>query len=141
MGRHADQSLWDMAMGILRCLRRMPLWVQIWMALVLIPTNLGGLFFLGEPYAAVILILANVAMLIVAVMIVAQNGTSKIMSAPHVVCRVALLALLAALLSGGIDASAGYVSYLWVLMAVNALALGFDSYATWCWLCGDREIV
>lgn len=132
MLRQGARGLWDMATGILRSLRRMPLWVQIWMALILIPTNFGALFFLGEPYAVTVLILANAAMVIVAGMIVVQGGTSKIVSAPHVVCRVALLALLAVLLTGGIEASAGYAHYLWVLMAVNTVALGLDGYATWC---------
>ena len=43
---------------IFQSFRRLPLWVQIWMVLILIPINLTSLFFLDQPMGSWIAALA-----------------------------------------------------------------------------------
>ncbi|NNK79095.1 MAG: hypothetical protein HKP40_10325 [Litoreibacter sp.] len=141
MAKTLAARLWKHPLEIIRCLRRMPLWVQIWMAAVLIPVNLASIFFLGEPHALAIFVLANAAMLVVAVVIVRLRGTTRLMSAPHVVCRVLLISFVSVIFARGLEASDTYVSYLWLLMMVNAVALAMDGYAVSRWLAGERNVI
>ena len=134
-------KFWNDQVETIRCLRRMPLWVQIWMAAILIPVNLGGFLFLREPYAIPIIILANTGMLIVGLMIPKFGGTTKLMSAPHVIRRILLIGFLVLILSGGLAASPTYIFYLWLLLVVNAVGLALDSYAVVCWFRGERQVI
>lgn len=133
----AFREFWADQMTIMRSLRRMPVWVQVWMA-VLIPVNLGGLLFLDQPFAIPILIVANAAMLIVALMIPRVSGTTRLISAPHVVCRVLLISLVVHALGGGYELGEAYATYLWILLAMNVIGLALDGYSFWLWLRGDR---
>jgi hypothetical protein len=118
----------------------MPLWVLVWTGLILIPVNLGGLFFLSEPFAWPILILANIGMVIAGVIGLFEQGASRAMSLPHVIIRTTLVFFLPTLLAGNFGIEGSYRSYVWALLAVNILALGFDCYSAWRWLLGDRDV-
>lgn len=118
--------------------RALPLWVQLWVGLVLVPVNAASLLFVFEPFGLWIAFLANVAMLANLPVLVYSRGFSNLMAFPHLVPWTILVLWL---IFAPPQASGLYEYYLWLLLAVDLVSLAFDYTDTAKWLRGEREVV
>lgn len=121
---------------IWRSFRSLPAWVQIWVAFLLVPINMTAVFFLDQPSGIWIAVLAIGAMMMNLPIMVYDRGFSKLMAFPHLVPWTILVLWIAFARPAG---SAAYDTYLWVLLAINVISLGFDFPDAAKWLQGDRE--
>ncbi|SEM83116.1 hypothetical protein SAMN04488077_108141 [Roseovarius tolerans] len=118
--------------------RRLPLWVQAWVSVILVPVNTASLAFLSEPFGLWVAALAVGAMLLNGVMMLVERGFSKLMALPHVLIWTPMLGLVLWLLAQEI--APDYRIYLLILLAVDVISLVFDVIDTRKWLSGDRKI-
>ncbi len=119
---------------------RLPLWVRLWLALILVPVNMASLLFLAIPGGMTLAVLANGALLINLALMLEQRGLSKAMALPHLVFWTPMLAWIIWLQQALPDMPDGFALYLWGLLAVDAVSLGFDLVDGWKWLRGDRAV-
>lgn len=133
-----------MLIDIWKSFRRIPLWVQIWVAGILMPINFLTLCFLNEPYGLWVAILAIGGMLPNGPILAIERGLSKMMAIPHIFVWTPLCLLVAWLLyghySGAGVLSDSYVCYLIALLVIDVISLGFDFPDGLKWLRGDRDI-
>tara|TARA_R110000851_G_scaffold61364_4_gene141474 strand:- start:1157 stop:1543 length:387 start_codon:yes stop_codon:yes gene_type:complete len=127
-----------MILQIWQSYRRLPLWVQLWVALILVPVNAASLFFLTHPAGAWLALMAVGAMLCNGVLMLVERGFSKVMALPHVLIWTPMLGLILWLLNQ--DIAESYRSYLIVLLAVDVVSLILDVIDSRKWLSGDRKI-
>lgn len=111
--------------------RRMPLWVQIWVALILVPVNVAALALLGAPNGLWIAVLAVGGMLPNLGIMIRERGFSKAMALPHVLIWTPLVVLLL------ITPKTPLIG---LILAVDLVSLGFDYPDTIKWLRGDRGV-
>lgn len=128
-----------MILDIWQSYRRLPLWVQLWVALILVPVNAASLVFWGAPMGAWLAVMAIGAMLLNGVLMLFERGFSKMMALPHVLIWTPLVLLTLWLLAKG-DLAAGYARYLMFLLAVDLFSLALDYADTVKWLKGERRI-
>lgn len=117
--------------------RRLPLWVQLWVALILVPVNAASLAFVTQQAGLWLAAMAVGAMLLNGVLMLVERGFSRAMALPHVVIWTPMLGLVVWLLAQ--DIPAGYRAYLLILLAVDIVSLVFDVIDTRKWLSGDRD--
>lgn len=118
--------------------RDLPLWVQVWVALILVPVNLMPLAFVDQPYGWPIAALAVMGMALnIPIMLVAR-GMSRAMALPHLLCWVPLVVLVAYVLQDGGDLSPAYASALMLLVVVDVISLAFDLRDAVLWLKRDK---
>ncbi|MEP3345628.1 MAG: hypothetical protein ABJN34_12315 [Litoreibacter sp.] len=115
--------------------RAMPMWVQIWMVVWLVPVNAASIFFIYEPYGILIAFLAIIAMLLNVPIMLIERRMSKTMSLPHLPFWTPLVLLILWMYP---DLSTTYGAYLWVLAATNIVSLAFDFVDAYKWASGDR---
>jgi len=116
--------------------RAMPVWVQIWVAVVLVPVNMASLVFINQPFGLWIAFLANIAMMLNLPVMIYDRGFSKLMALPHLLPWTVLVGIL---LFARPEATGVYSAYLWLLLATNTLSLIFDYPDAAKWLRGDRK--
>ncbi|WP_171211574.1 hypothetical protein [Ruegeria sp. HKCCA5426] len=114
--------------------RELPLWVQFWMAFILIPVNLAPLAFVDQPQGALIAALSVTGMALNIPIMRAARGMTKAMALPHLVCWVPMLAIVIMLLMDASALSPGYVQFLVLLLVVDLISLGFDVNDSIVWL-------
>jgi len=116
--------------------RSLPLWVQIWVGMILVPVNMATIVLITEPGSYLIPVLAIGGMMPNAVLMFVERGFSKAIALSHVVLWTPLLILLA------MDISAGsvFADYLMVLFAVDLISICFDVKDSKDWFKGDRKI-
>lgn len=126
-----------------RSFRAVPLWVQIWVGGILVPTNALAFFLLDTwagqltAVAAVFVVLTNVPIMLM------ERGMSKLMAVPHLIAWYPLVIVLwVQLLSGSSpETTAAWESAFMVLVIViNGISLMFDTKDSIDWLRGHREI-
>ena len=129
-----------MIMDIWRSFRRLPMWVQVWVGLILVPVNLAPLLFAGAPYALWIALLSIGGMTPNLPIMLIERGLSKRMALPHLVIWLPLVVFLGWILVhvDGLDRS--YRLMLTILLAVDLVSLGFDIPDALKWLRGERDI-
>lgn len=120
--------------------RRMPLWVQGWVLLILMPVNLIPLLLLDAPYGGVIALMSVGGMAPNIFIMLGQRGLSKAMGIPHLIVWTPLVVFLVWLLSSGVQLPAGYTAFLKMLLGVNVVSLAFDYADVLKWWRGDRAI-
>ncbi|MBW4972500.1 hypothetical protein KZZ08_02665 [Roseovarius mucosus] len=118
--------------------RRLPLWVQLWVALILVPVNAASLFFISHPAGAWLATMAVGGMLCNGVLMLIERGFSKVMALPHILIWTPMLGLILWLLTQ--DITPTYRNYLVILLAVNVFSLILDVIDSRKWLSGDRKI-
>lgn len=116
--------------------RALPHWVQIWVALFLVPINMASLFFIAEPGGILVAFLANIALMMNMPIMIMDRGFSKLMAFPHIIPWTILVGWL---LLNRPAATGNYDIYLWVLLGTNAISLAFDYPDARKWLSGDRK--
>ncbi len=124
-------------LAVWRSFRAMPLWVQLWVALVLGPVNFASVFFLDQPMGIWVALLAFGAVIPNIGILFYERGFSKMMAFPHLLPWSGLILWLLIAMPEG---SAAYGTYLWILLVVNAISLGFDFPDALKWWRGDRAI-
>ncbi len=123
---------------IWRSLRRLPLWVQLWMMLWLVPVNMVSLFFLESSYGIWIAIAAIGGMALNLPVMVMAKGFSRLMALPHLLLWTPQVFLIAWILVQA-ERIALYESYLLILMITNIISLMFDFPDFYKWLKGARQ--
>jgi hypothetical protein len=129
-----------MIADIWRSFRRMPLWVQIWVAFFLVPANLLPLLFLGEPLAFWVAGLSVGGMLPNLAIMIAERGLSKRMALPHVLIWTPLVILVGWMLLAGGARDGSFYAVLMVVLVIDLISLAFDYSDLMKWRNGDREI-
>ncbi len=127
----------DLVLDIWRSFRALPLWVQIWVALILVPVNMGAIFFVNEAGGLLIAALAIGGTIPNLVIMIAERGVSKAMALPHLLIWTPLVVIV---IQNTGTATGGFQTYLWVLLATDLLSLAFDYPDAWKWWKGDRAI-
>lgn len=127
-----------MVLDIWHSFRRMPLWVQIWVAVFLLPVNLMTVVFWQQPAGLWLIILAIGGMLPNLYLLAVERGFSKAMALSHIVLWPALLVLCLWLLS--LDMGGMYRFFLIVLLLTDSISLAFDFPDAVKWWGGDRAI-
>lgn len=128
------QSLWQ-------SFRRLPQWVQLWMALVLLPANLLSLFLLEYASARMIALAALLALGSNMLLMYRYAGFSRLMALPHLLVWGPLQVMLLIYLAGSTPApSINEVVYIFLVLAVNGVSLFFDTLDSWRWLQGERQL-
>ena len=79
---------------IWRSFRALPLWVQIWVGVILVPVNMASLWFANETMGALIAVLAVSGMVPNLLIIFFDRGFSKAMALPHLAIWIPLAAFL-----------------------------------------------
>jgi len=125
-----------MILEIWKSFRAMPLWVQVWVAFILVPVNMASLYFFNEPYGLWIAFLANIAMMLNLPVMLYDRGFSKLMAFPHLIPWTILVCWL---LFARPEATGAYDTYLWVLLVVDVISLAFDYPDAVKWWRGDRR--
>ena len=116
----------------------MPLWVRIWVFVVLVPVNFAPLLFVGEPFWAWVAVLAAGAVAFNALPLLIERGFGPTMALSHVIAWPPLLVLIGMILMDG-EGSDIYRLFLWILLIVDGISLVFDVPDSWKWLKGDRK--
>lgn len=129
-----------MFVAIWHSFRRLPLWVQIWVAGILVPVNLVSLAFWTAPFGWLVACLAVGGMLPNLAIMLRERGLSKRMAVPHLMVWGPLVGVLVWLLMSGLPLSQDYARFLWLLLAVDGLSLAFDIPDAVRWYRGDRDI-
>jgi len=111
--------------------RTLPIRVQVWVALILMPVNMASLVFLDEPMGLWIALLANIAMLSNLPIILCERGFTKAMALPHLIPWTILVGVL---LFFRPAATGAYDHYLFALLIVNMISLLFDYPDSVAWL-------
>ena len=115
--------------------RRLPLWVQIWVALILIPVNLVPfvLFLQGTPGWGLIALLSVGGMALNLPIMLMERGFSRTMALPHVVLWTPLVLLLI----GRLEEGGALVA---LILLVDVVSLAFDYVDAVKWWRGDRAV-
>ena len=120
--------------------RRLPLWVQIWVGVILMPVNLLPLLFLDQPGAGLIAVLAIGGMALNLPILLWYQGFSKAMAISHVVLWVPLVGVIAVHLQGLVGVNDSYFRFLLLLLVVDVISLLFDTVDAVKWWRGDRAV-
>jgi len=115
--------------------RSLPVWVQFWVALILMPVNMASLLFLDEPMGLWIALLANIAMLSNLPVMLYQRGLTKAMALPHLIPWTILVCIL---LFARPPATGVYDRYLYALLIVDIVSLFFDYPDSFAWFRARR---
>jgi hypothetical protein len=117
--------------------RALPLWVMIWMTVILAPINMISLYFLSKPTGILVAGLAWGGMLTSQIVLMRHRGFTKLVSGGHVIFWVPLVLIL---IFARPVANGAYDTYLTILLVVNLLSLLFDINDLRLWFGGDRRV-
>jgi len=133
-----------MILVIWNSFRRTPLWVQVWVVVILMPINSAALIFYDEYLGGWVAFLAVVGMLPNIPIMLIDRGVSKQMSVPHVLVWTLLCVLIVWLLQGHFGGThrlpEQYTYFLIVLLVIDVISLAFDFRDSLQWWRGDRAI-
>jgi hypothetical protein len=122
---------------IWRSLGALPLPVQAWVFVILVPVNLVTLAFLSEPHGTLVATLAVGGLVLGSAIMFWCRGFSRLISLGHLVTWIPLVVFLALRTPAGGD---GYSVFLVLLLVVNVISLFFDVSDMWRWWRGDRDV-
>lgn len=123
--------------------RRMPAWVQIWVGVILFPTNAVSFFLLDTwfgyyaAWAAGFVFFTNMPIMY------ACRGMSRLMAVPHLFGWIPLeiLGILRFFeMVGPLPTTAVEITFIVLIVLVNGVSLIFDIHDTKRWMQGERQI-
>lgn len=120
--------------------RRLPVGVQLWVAVVLVPVNAATLGFWSAPGGTLIAALAVGGMLPNIAIMLAERGVSRLMALPHVLIWTPLVIVVAGFLADRALVGGVWRAWLTLLLAVDLVSLAFDWRDLWRWWRGDRAV-
>ena len=123
---------------IYQSFRALPTWVQIWIALLLVPVNAATLFFTETPYGPAIALLAVFGMGANLIPMFRDREFGSIMALPHLLLWTPLVVLIAFVVLPNTPAG-GFRSFLIVLLIVDVISLAFDFPDAWKWYRGTKN--
>jgi len=118
----------------------LPVWVQIWMFLFLIPVNMSGLFLLNYESGFWVAILGASALAINTCVLFLNRGFSKVLAVPHLILWGPLQVILVLRYFTAQDLSPFEQNYILVVLVVNGISLVFDVFDTLEWKRGQRDV-
>jgi len=121
---------------IWRSFRSLPLWVQIWVGIILVPVNMATIVLITEPCCWLIPVLAIGGMAPNLFLMFYERGFSKAMALSHLVLWIPLLVILAY----EIKTNSIFANYLMILFTIDAISIVFDLKDSRDWLKGDRNV-
>lgn len=128
-------------LGIWHSFRNLPLWLQAWVLLILMPLN-GASLLLLDSFSGQATALALLLVLAVNLPLMWHHGgMNKDMSLAHLFIWIPLeLGLLGQLADiwGDDYLTASQWAFTVAVLMVNAVSLFFDIVDAWCWAHGDR---
>lgn len=134
-------TLFKVHLNLWQSFRRLPLWVQLWMAAILLPVNLASLLLLHYSSSQWIALSAFIVVASNMLLMYTNGGFSRLLAVPHLLIwgplQVILLMYLAQ--SRG-PLTSGEVLYVSLVLVVNGISLVFDLIDTWRWIKGEREL-
>lgn len=116
--------------------RRLPMWMRLWIALVLIPVNAAGFFMLHTASGHVVAWAGAFVLATNGITLWHYASLNRALALPHLLAWVPLQALLVARLIGGWGPDAlEWDEWLLavVVLTVNSVALFFDTVASLRW--------
>jgi len=120
--------------------RRLPVRVQLWVAVVLVPVNAAALAFWWAPGGAMIATLAIGGMLPNIAIMLAERGVSRLMALPHLLIWTPLVIVVAGFLADLALVGGAWRAYLSLLLAVDLVSLPLDARDLRAWVRGDRAV-
>jgi hypothetical protein len=113
--------------------RLLPTWVQVWIALILVPVNAAAILFTAHPYGPVVALLAIFGMAANLIPMVRDREFGSIMALPHLLLwtPLVLIILFVALPN---TPTGGFRTYLYILLIVDVISLAFDYPDAWKWI-------
>ena len=127
-------------MRILRSLIALPVWVIIWMMVILIPANLSGFWFLDTVSGVWIALLGGGALLINTVFVLVNAGFSRVLALPHLVLW-GLLEIILFYRVLTVDMNETEFRLSLIVLIINGISLVFDVYDTRRWIAGERDVI
>jgi hypothetical protein len=119
----------------------LPLWVRVWLAVILAPVNMATVLFLSEPGGLAVAALAWGGMIANLPVMLRSRGFSRAMAFPHLLFWAPLVIVIVWQMEmGAPGASVGYAAFLGVLVVVDLISLTFDARDAVLWLQGDRRV-
>lgn len=123
-----------------RSFRSLPVWVQVWVAGILIPVNAAPFLFPNSTVgrygmvASLLILLSNVPIMLI------ERGMSRLMSVPHLLIWGLLLLLLVRYLRSGAAMTGAEQLLTLFLITVDGVSLMFDIFDSWRWFSGSRDV-
>lgn len=123
--------------------RSLPIGVQVWVGLILIPINAAAFFMLAYEVGQMAAIAAAFVVVTNVPIMLRERGMSKLMSIPHLFAWGPLLVLLILRLMAPENTAQMSVTelvYAVLLVLVNGISLIFDAWDSWLWIRGNRTV-
>ena len=118
----------------------MPVWVQIWVGIILVPVHLAAILFVFQPEGLLLAFLAIGGMAPNLVLMFVERGFSRAMAISHVVLWTPMVVLIVRMMGDAHALSEGFLTYLWVLLPITVISLAFDFPDVWRWWKGARAV-
>ena len=118
-------------------LRRMPLWVQVWMFVILVPVNILPIIEIFQPGGTLIALLSIGGLLPNLFLLLRDRGFSKLMSLSHLILWTPLCVML---ILRSAQAPDSMTLILWLVLVVDVVSLCFDIPDFIRWMRGERTI-
>lgn len=134
-------ALIEIHLSLWHSFRRLPLWVQLWMAVILLPVNLASFLLLHYPSAQWIALSALTVVGSNMLLMYRYGGFSRLLAVPHLLIWGPLqVILLMYLAQQPAPLPTGEVLYVSLVLVVNGISLVFDLLDAWRWRQGERQL-
>lgn len=135
----AQPTLLQWIVRIVRSMFALPVWVIIWISLMLVPANFAGFFFLDTVSGWWIAVLGAGAIIVNLPLVWLNGGMSKVLAIPHLVFWIPLVVILGYRLIA-VDLATPEYALTLVVFVINLISLGFDIYDFFEWRGGNRDV-
>ena len=120
---------------LLKSFNQLPVWVRIWVCLILVPVNLATLAFIGMPSASLIAGLAMAGLIFNSIPMYLERGFTNAMALPHVIFWLPLIFVLSfQLFFSQLELPSEYHYFLLLLLSCNSFSLVFDIPDSFRWI-------
>lgn len=127
----------QLAADIWASYRRMPLWVQFWVGLILVPVNILPIVEVLHPGGVLIATLSIGGMLPNLFWMIYERGFSRVMTLSHLVLWIPLCVIL---IDRALEGQPPMSLILWLVLLVDLISLCFDIPDFVKWLRGARAV-
>lgn len=129
--------------AVWRSWRSLPLWVQVWVGLFLIPVNAAAFLLIDTPtgkaaaIATIFVVMTNIPIMLY------EGGMSRLMAVPHLVAWIPLSVFIIVRFISFPNSSnmqTPELAFAFLLLTINGISLVFDAIDTIRWCRGQRDI-
>jgi hypothetical protein len=105
----------------------LPLWVRLWVLIILVPINIASLAFTAEPKSTIIISLALAGITFNLIPLWLDRGFTSAMAVPHIIFWAPLvIVLIYQLFFSGLEFSNNYHVFLILLLVCDSISLFMD---------------